>query len=81
MHSETSHNSNHILCVYKLKRKAVLLLMPMLEFSSSIFFRILKIISTALLYMDDDTTQFQLDPQFEKDGTDELSERWGSLCQ
>lgn len=81
MHSETFHNSNQIFCVYKLKRKAVLSLMPMLEYSSSIFFRILKIISTALLYMDDDTTQFQLDPQFEKEGTDELSKRWRSLCQ
>lgn len=32
MHSETFHNSNQIFYVYKLKRKEVLSLMPMLEF-------------------------------------------------
>lgn len=32
MHSETFRNSKQMFCVYKLKRKAVLSPMPMLEF-------------------------------------------------
>lgn len=79
MHSETCQNSNQICHALQLKKKGTLPLMSMPEFLSSIFLSIIKIISTALLYMGDDTTQFQLDIQLRSEGL-MSSVKDGELC-